>query len=60
LFGNPFICGTLLAGKVSSFGEGLFYRTAPTGFLVAFGQWGPFFVASSPLIPVIWKQVKTF
>ena len=34
LFGNPFICGTLLVGKISSFGEGLFYRTAPTGYFV--------------------------
>ena len=34
LFGNPFVCGKLLVGKVSSFGEGLFYRTAPTGYFV--------------------------
>jgi hypothetical protein len=41
LFGNPFICGKLLVGKVSSFGEGLFYRTALTGPWTGC-QWGLF------------------
>jgi len=46
LFGNPFICGTLLVGKVSSFGEGLFYRTAPTGYFVPRSVGAFFFLAS--------------
>jgi hypothetical protein len=46
LFGNPFICGTLLVGEVTSFGEGLFYRTAPIGFLVGSSVGVFFFLAS--------------
>jgi hypothetical protein len=38
---QSFICGKLLVGKVSSFGEGLFYRTALTGPWTGC-QWGLF------------------